>query len=236
MPISVVCTGCKKRFSVSEKFAGQKGPCPSCKTIIQIPSKAEEVVVHAPESAGPKDSKGGAVIKPILREETRFDPKIAVAVVAAVILLFVAAYMVGNSYDSPTPTKDGPQIPWYWKALAAVALGPVLAASAYSFLRNDEYEPYRGQELWIRAAGCGVVYALLWGVFTSLPGWLGMKPTSFETFQLMYVAPPFVAAGAFAAYVAFELEPIMCALHYGLYLLVTVALRATAGLNALGTA
>jgi phage FluMu protein Com len=62
MAISIVCTGCKKRFSVSEKFAGLKGPCPNCKTVIQIPAKGDEVVIHAPEAAGPKDSKGAAVI------------------------------------------------------------------------------------------------------------------------------------------------------------------------------
>ena len=233
MPISVVCTGCKKRFSVSEKFAGLKGPCPSCKTVIQIPGKDEEVVIHAPETAGPKDSKGTSVIKPILREETRFNPKVAIAIFGAVVVVFVAAWMVGASY--PPASKNAPHdLPLYWKAIAALALGPILALSAYTFLRNDEFEPYRGQELWIRAGACGLVYALLWGVFGYLPTWLGMKPPSFETFQLMYIAPPFVAAGAFAAYVSFELEPMMCALHYGLYLVVTVLLRATAGMNAIG--
>jgi hypothetical protein len=233
MPISVVCTGCKKRFSVSEKFAGQKGPCPSCKTIIQIPGKEEEVVIHAPEGAGPKDSKGAAVIKPILREETRFDPKVAGGVALAVIVLFVAAWVIGASYSSASRGSP-PEIPLFWKAIAAMALGPPLAFFAYTFLRNDEFEPYRGREVWIRAAACGAVYAILWGVFGYLPTWLDMKPPQFEIFQLMYVAPPFVAAGAFAAYVSFELEPMMCALHYGLYLIITVLLRATAGMNALG--
>ncbi len=230
MPISIICPGCKKRFSVSEKFAGQKGPCPNCKTVIQIPDKAEEVVIHAPEVVGPKDSKGTGVIKPILREETRFNPKIAVGIGVAVILVFVAAWMIGASY--PSAAKGGPHDPpLFWKAIAALALGPPLAFSAYSFLRNDEFEPYRGQELWIRVAACGVVYAILWGVFGFLPTWLDMK-TGFEVFQLMYVAPPFVAAGAFAAYVSFELELMMCVLHYGLYLIVTVLLRVTAGMNA----
>ena len=230
MPISIVCPGCKKRFSVSDKFAGQKGPCPSCKTVIEIPAKVEDVVIHAPEGAGPKDSKGRAVIKPILREETRFNPKIAVGIAVAVIVLFVAAWMVGSSF--PPDTKGAASnVPLLWKALAAMALGPPLAFSGYSFLRNDEFEPYRGQELWIRVAACGFVYAVLWGVFGYLPTWLGMKE-AFAVHQLMYVAPPFVAAGAFAAYVSFELELTMCVLHYCLYLIVTVLLRVTAGMSA----
>jgi hypothetical protein len=231
MPISVVCSGCKKRFSVSEKFAGQKGPCPSCKTIIEIPAKTEEVVIHAPEGAGPKDSKGRAVVQPILREETRFDPKTAVGIAVAVVVVFIAAWVIGSSY--PSKTKNGPNNPpLLWKAIAALALGPPLAFSAYSFLRNDELEPYRGQEMWIRILACGAVYAALWGVFGYLPTWLGIRSGNFEVFQLMYAAPPLVAAGAFAAYVCFELEPTMCALHYGLYLIVTVLLRVTAGMHA----
>lgn len=231
MPISVVCPGCKKRFNVSEKFAGQKGPCPSCKTVILIPEKAaEEVVIHAPEVAGPKDSKGAAVVKPILREETRFDWRYAAGIGVLVLVVFVAAWMIGSSYK-PAKVGDPRPVPVLWTALAALFLGPPLAFSGYSFLRNDEFEPYRGQEMWIRVFACGVVYAVLWGVFGYLPTWLGLKG-SFETYQLMYVAPPLVAAGGFAAYVCFELEMMMCVLHYALYLLVTILLRLTAGMNA----
>jgi hypothetical protein len=231
MSISVVCPGCKKRFSVSDKFAGQKGPCPSCKTTIEIPAKSEEVVVHAPEAAGPKDSKGQVVIAPILREETRFNPKIAVAIGVAVLVVFIAAWMVGQSYKLEKKTDAAP-VPLLFKALAALLLGPPLAYAGYSVLRNDEFEPYSGQDLLIRVAACGAVYAVLWGVFGYLPSWVGMKPAVFETHHLMFVAPGLIAAGAFAAYVCFELDFVMCALHYGLYLIVTVLLRATAGMHA----
>ena len=39
MPISVVCPGCKARFNVSDKFAGKKGPCPKCKTVLTVPRR-----------------------------------------------------------------------------------------------------------------------------------------------------------------------------------------------------
>ena len=85
MPISVVCPSCKARFSVSEKFAGKKGPCPKCKTVITVPEAvAEEVKIHEPEqfASGGKDSKGRAVLKPILREETKLQPTVAAGIVA----------------------------------------------------------------------------------------------------------------------------------------------------------
>ncbi len=77
MPISVVCPGCKARFSVSEKFAGKKGPCPKCKTVVTVPdAPAAEVKIHVPEeyASGGKDSKGRAVGKPIPRSETHVQP------------------------------------------------------------------------------------------------------------------------------------------------------------------
>src|SRR5262245_16222518 len=91
MPIQVTCPGCHKRFTVSDKSAGQKGPCPKCKTVIQIPDKSEEVVIHAPEDFGPKDAKGTAVLKPITRSEAKFSTTAAVLIGVAVVAILVVA-------------------------------------------------------------------------------------------------------------------------------------------------
>ena len=70
MPIQVTCPGCHARFKVSDKFAGQTGPCPKCKKPITIPKKEDEVVIHAPEAYGPKGVDGTATLKPIERKES----------------------------------------------------------------------------------------------------------------------------------------------------------------------
>ena len=88
MPISVVCPGCKARFNVSDKFAGKKGPCPKCKTVLTVPAApAEEVKIHVPEeyASGGKDSKGRLVGKPIPRTETKLQPVLITAIVAGVL-------------------------------------------------------------------------------------------------------------------------------------------------------
>src|SRR5688500_2875242 len=126
MPLNVICPGCKKRFTVSEKFAGQKGPCPQCKTVIQIPEKQEDVVIHAPEGAGPKDSKGTAVLRPILRKDTTFSGKMAGAIAEGVVVTFVAAWIIGSTYQ-PKEKGQKAEIPWPLQALAAIALAPPLA-------------------------------------------------------------------------------------------------------------
>ena len=62
MSIIVVCPGCLKSFKVSDKFAGKKGPCPNCKRTLQVPTKEQEVQVHAPEAfaGGGKNASGNS--------------------------------------------------------------------------------------------------------------------------------------------------------------------------------
>jgi len=220
MPITIVCPGCKKRFSVSEKFAGKKGPCPKCKTVIEIPAAAEEVVVHAPEDAGPKDSKGRSVLKPIMREETTVSTMGAIAIGAFIVVVFGIAFGL-RVYDG--------DVPFFIKALGAISLAPPLVLGGYAFLRDAELEPYRGKELAIRVLACSAVYAALWGVFVFIPFALGIE---FTPTQLAIVVIPFVLIGAFGAFASFDVEYLNGIMHYGLYLVVTVLLRVVAGLDA----
>ena len=218
MAITIICPGCKKRWTVNDKFAGQKGPCPSCKTVIEIPKKGDEVVVHAPDE-GPKDSRGRAVLKPILREETEFSATTAVAIgLAIVVVLGIAVFL-----------RTVKPLPLYLLALGAIGLAPPLVLGGYTFLRNSELEPYRGRELAIRVAACAAAYALLWGVYFWVQWVLKID---FELFQLVYVGPPFVLVGAFAAFASLDLDYTSGLIHYSLYLIVTILLRVVAGLPA----
>ena len=45
--------------------------------------------------------------------------------------------------------------PWI-KGLGALVLAPPLVLAGYTFLRDDELEPYRGRELGLRVAACGL--------------------------------------------------------------------------------
>jgi len=218
MALTVLCPGCKKRFTVSEKFAGQKGPCPSCKTEITIPALGDQVVVHAPEGAGAKDSKGRVVTAPILREETKFDPKVAALIGAAcVVALILALILRGNAH---------PVI----LALGALGLAPPLVLGGYTFLRNDELEAYRGSELWIRVLACSAAYAFLWGVYWWIP-WMWELDGGFALNQLVFVLPLLIGAGGFAAFASLDLDYMVAVLHYGLYLLVTGGLCLVMGVS-----
>jgi hypothetical protein len=229
MPIQVTCPGCHKRFQVSDKFAGQQGPCPSCKTLINIPKKEDEAVIHAPEQFGAKGQGGRAIFQPIARTETKFSPAVAGIVALITLLVFALAWL-----NRPEDGSEGPSK--LLLAIGAVVLGPPLAYAGYTFLRDDELEPYRGISLWIRVAIVGVVYAVIWGVVGYwIKGYfLEMEPgQQFETFQLAIVIPAMIAVGAFASFAALDLEVSTAAIHFGLYLLVTVLLRLTMGMTIL---
>ena len=223
MPIAVVCPGCKKRFNVSDKFAGKKGPCPACKAIIQVPAKAEEIVVHEPEQFGPKGVSGKAVLKPIARTETRVSPLLTAIIVVSTLVVF------GGAWWFRSPEGD---VPAMLLLLGAIGLAPPLVWAGYTFLRDDELEPYRGQELGLRVVACAAAYAVLWGLVAVVSQYL-FRGESFEVVHIAVIVPAMVAIGAFFAYVSLDLDYGVGALHYGLYLVVTVLLRLVLGLEAM---
>ena len=213
MPIDVTCPGCHKRFKVSEKFAGKEGPCPNCKAKIRIPDKSEQVVVHAPEAHGPKDASGHPTLKPIARSETRFSPLVVGGVVVFALATLVTAIVLRSRAGA---------IPWQVLAGGAWVLGPALSWAGYTFLRNDELAPYRGLSLGLRATICGTVYAALWGAYAALKA--NLFDGSIEPLYLAFIVPPFVVVGALASLASLDLDFGNGAIHYGLYVLVTVTL------------
>lgn len=221
MAIDVTCPGCHTRFQVSEKFAGKKGPCPKCKAVIQVPSKSEQVVIHEPEAFGPKDASGRAVLKPIFREEVKLTTPVIVGIVMAIVAVLFAGLVLRISFPGGT-------VPPLVTILGSILLAGPLAFAGYTFLRDDELEPYRGMDLAIRVAACAAVYALLWGLYWLVFAYLGVYPS----WQILcFVVPVMVAIGAFTAQVSLDLEFGAGALHYTMYLAATVLMRVLMGMQ-----
>jgi hypothetical protein len=223
MPITVVCPGCRKSFKVSDKFAGKKGPCPKCKTVIEVPDKVDEVVIHEPENFGPTDSKGRAVLKPIARTEAKFSPLLTAVIIVAILAAVSVAWMFRS------PEGEAPTI---LLLVGAVLLAPPLAWGGYAFLRDDELEPYRGTAMLIRTGICALVYALLWGLVALVKLYV-FEGDDLEVVHMVFIAPAMVVIGAFTAFATLELEFGMGAIHYAFYLAATVILRLIMGLSAI---
>ncbi len=224
MPIQVTCPKCHARFKVSEKFAGQKGPCPKCKNPIQIPEVEDEIVIHAPDEFGPKDSSGKATLKPIEREDSTVSPIALIVIAGSILVTIVAAYLIGKSYST---SETG--VPMAILGVGAVLLGPPLAYACYWFLRNPELEPHRGSVLLIRSLICGLIYAVLWGLYAFLA--LYLFEGDVAPVHLAFVAPVLVAGGATAALASFDIDFVNGIFHYGVYLAVTVFMRYLMGMG-----
>jgi hypothetical protein len=229
MPINVICPGCHARFTVADKFAGQQGPCPKCKAPISIPKLEDQVVIHAPEhsEAGAVDSKGRHVLKTFRKKDAKFQPLIFTGVAGVVLVTLLVALVLRGMEGQPDNVMT-------W--LGAILLGPPLAWAGYTFLRDDELESYQGIGLAIRSIACGLVYALLWGVymFVGAQFW-GSEAISkgLEIWQLVALVIPVLAIGTGAAYVAFDLEPGSGFFHAAMYFATTVVLRLVAGMSVL---
>lgn len=219
MPIPIICPGCKAQFRVSEKFAGKEGPCPKCKTLIKIPA-VEEVKIHAPDepAAAPGKAQPGASTRPTTRKKFEVSPVAWTVIGGGSLLVLLTAWFAGEFF-----------VQNHVLAGAGLLLVSIpLAAGCYQILRNDELEPYRGTEQWIRAAICGVVYAGLWAGFAFLPATLFTN-----NWNWLFLPVPFLLVGWATAYFTFDLSAENGFFHYAFYLLITMVLRALIGLPAL---
>jgi len=127
--------------------------------------------------------------------------------------------------------KEGKVI-WY-TALAGGSYRDL--ARAFETKYAVPVEAYRGTSLIIRSLACGLVYALLWGVFWFLGdrffGPDAMKK-GLQVFQMIVLIIPVFAAGTLAAFASFDLDPGSAFFHCALYFAVTVLLRLVAHLPA----
>jgi hypothetical protein len=224
MSIFVVCPGCRKRFEVSEQFAGKTGPCPSCKTLIKIPKVEDQVVIHGPAEAPPGKTKtGGAPPKPVARKDARFQPVTAAMIAAAALVVMAVTFFArGVLADSANPWTS-----WLLRAVGLLLVSPPLVIGGYAFLRDDELEPYRGKELYVRAGILALAFAALWAGF----GRVENTFLSGEIWQWIFVAPPFFVVGALAALACLDLDFGSGFFLYAFYVAVSVILRWLAGLD-----
>ena len=234
MAIRVTCSGCLTRFDVSERFAGQEGPCPKCKKVIQIPAASEQVVIHAPENFGPKDRSGKATLKPIFRQEAKITPLLMTIVGAVLVALLFAAILMrfvmsSSDADGSTvlPGASESIVVQIVVALGAVAVAIPFVFGGYSVFRDVDQGAFTGSELWVRTAICGLLYAVSWAtMWLAAYMFTGYDLGTWLTGTLLM----FLAGGVFFMY-SFEFDYLIGVAHYGVYFAACLFLRWVAGLG-----
>lgn len=227
MAINVTCPSCLKRFTVADEHAGKTGPCPACKKPITIPKADEGVVIHAPKDDGPKTKDGKSALKTEKRKDASFDPLIATGVSMIALLTLVVAFLVRGS-----EAAGG----WPILAGGSLVLGPLVAWAGYGFLRDQELEPFRGGELWLRALIAGAVFAISWFVYHILAAQMGgpeWQAQGLEIWQMMIAAGAAIGIATFGSFASLDLEPFMGFFLSAFYYVVTVLLRVVMALPAL---
>ncbi len=222
MPIRVTCPKCMSRFNVSDKFAGREGPCPKCKAVIKIPDKNEEVILHAPESAGPKDSTGKLVLKPIRRSETVLTPVQIVLIAVTIVGFLMVAILMRQFYPDPKT------IPLWVIPAILTGLAPACVLGAYTFLRAQESGAFVGRSLLYRVLVCSAIYAaawlLMWAGYFAFGSVWGFGPWILASMMMLGI-------GSAAAVFGLDLDWIMGFVHYGLYFGCSLLLRFCAGVG-----
>ncbi|QDT10908.1 hypothetical protein [Planctomycetes bacterium K23_9] len=229
MSIQVTCPNCLKRFQVSDKFAGKKGPCPNCKKQISVPDKSEEVTIHAPDDGAPKDRSGRSVLKPLARKETDVTKKglfITIGAVLAVFAVAVAFRLTGGEEGTPL-----------WAQIAGLLLlAPPLVWAGYSFLYDQEREPYVGPELRNRVLVCSVLFALIWSVYAFVPAYVleldHANEIGFGTAGVTLCI--MLGLGSLVSIGCFELEIGNGLFHAGLYFIAIILLAVVSGVTLAG--
>ena len=223
MSIRVTCNKCHTRFNVSEKFAGKEGPCPKCKTKIRVPMATDEVKIAVPKTKGPTDTKGRAIVDPILRKETVLSSvQIAMLIAGIIGFLALAFGMRFASLDWDTA------IGWLVLGLGALLFAVPLIFVTYHIIRDNDLEPFSGFELWKRIAICSVVFAITW---VALPAAAYAFDGQYFIGSWALASVAMFAAGTVASMGSFEFEWFLGAVHYGLYFAVAIVGRFLAGLD-----
>ena len=217
MAISVVCTKCRTRFNVSDKFAGQTGPCPKCKSPITIPKANASVTIHEPAKPSTTSQSGQMPTAPIVFEEKPVTPVLITLVIGGFLMLLLAALFAGWAFH------PGPPPTWLLAIMAVVVALPAVRVG-YAVFRDKELEAYSGRSLFLRVLACSLAYAALWGAHSLLGGDL-------ELWQWTFVTPFFLFAGGLAAVVSFDLDWGVGVSHYALYVFLTALMRYLAGIT-----
>ena len=157
MSLHVICPGCLKGFQVGVRFAGMKGPCPKCGTIIEIPK--ESVKIRGADDTRPEQGKKRNPIHVIPRFDLEFDSVRARYSVLGVLGILLLTFLLGC-----LPMND--ILRSFLGTFGLCLITFPLVLFGYQTLRDREQMfAFTGKELFFRAGIVAAGYVILWVIF-----------------------------------------------------------------------
>ena len=213
MSLHVICPGCLKRFQVGVRFAGKKGPCPNCGTIIEIPKESVNIQgADDPESAQKEKQK--AALRPISHLDLEFDPIQARNYALSVLGVLVLTFLIGCI----------PMYAAFRSLLGIVGLCLVvfpLVLFGYETLRDrEQIFAFSGEELYRRAGIVSAGYVILWLIFECV-----LSATHADMFVSWLYLSAFAVLGTLLAHPLLDMKIRDAFLHYCLFGFSVVVLR-----------
>jgi hypothetical protein len=220
MAINVVCPGCLKRFQVSDRFAGLKGPCPNCNTIINIPKAA--VKIHGAEEfdQGGKTVTGKLILKPISRLEMDFDPVYAVFCTIGVLIIYLLTHFINFlSFSAGIGNALG--------FIGIFLIAFPLSLFGYQVLRDrEQLFMLTGIDLYKKTGICAAIYAVLWIIYEIFLWYMSAD----VLFVWVYFAA-FAFLAMLATHAVLDINLGSALLHYLIFFVSILILRGTMGLG-----
>lgn len=209
MAIDVICPGCHKRFQVSDQFAGQKGPCPGCKTIIQIPKLEDVVVVHERETTS---SGAPAKLNSIRRQHTTAGKSELLCASGALLAGLLSTILV-RFLSEPEPDPG-----FFTTLLIGSLLGSSTSLLGNIVLRGQDNGSNYGRKTIVRACLVGVIYTVIWRLLVLLSDGLLVEDGSVILPAVIILAIALTAISTFLPMFVFDFEYQQGLVHVALFI------------------
>ena len=209
MAIDVICPGCHKRFQVSDQFAGQKGPCPGCKTIIQIPKLEDVVVVHERETTS---SGAPAKLNSIRRQHTTAGKSELLCASGALLAGLLSTILV--RFLSETEPNPG----FFTTLLIGSLLGSSTSLLGNIVLRGQDNGSNYGRKTIVRACLVGVIYTVIWRMLVLISDGLLVEDGSVILPAVIILAIALTAISTFLPMFVFDFEYQQGLVHVALFI------------------
>jgi len=217
MAIDVICSGCLKRFQVSDQFAGRSGPCPGCKTIIAIPTLEDQVIIEEPEHK-PGSPGAHTKIDGISRRAGFFQRFEIITLCTLFATAAVVALLTRTLQSDPVGVLTSTTGILFGLGIMVLSLGSSLLG--YGVLKDSEVEAFDRRTTIIRSAITAAIYCLIALVFVVATLLLDHDDDS-RTLILTIVGVACFAIASFAPMVLFEMELMQGTLHVAVMICMT---------------